>query len=229
LTVDDRRVILRTMSVAPIRDRKAERRSETRAEILDASWAIAREDGLSELSLRVLGQKVGMRAQSLYSYFDSKHAIYDAMFREANEELLRRMEEITATVGTPEEQFRSGARVFVEFATEDPARAQLLFVRSLPGFEPTEEAYAPAVRVLELERDRLRDIGVDAGELLDLWTATLSGLVQQQLANDPGGDRWLRLLDDAIEMYLAYARSRIDVARSGRRTTTGPRHQEVQR
>ena len=38
-----------------------------------------------------------MRAQSLYSYFDSKHAIYDAMFQEGNEELLRRMQAVRDT------------------------------------------------------------------------------------------------------------------------------------
>jgi AcrR family transcriptional regulator len=196
------------MSVIPIRDRKAERRAETRAEILAAAWDIAHEDGLTELSLRELGVRVGMRAQSLYSYFDSKHAIYDAMFRAANEELLLRMQEIQATAGSPDDRFRRRTRAFIEFAVADPARAQLLFVRSLPGFEPTPEAYAPAVKVLELARDALGAIGITDDELLDIWTATVSGLIHQQLANDPGGDRWVRLLDDVIEMFLAFVRSR---------------------
>ncbi len=29
-----------------------------------------------------------------------------------------------------------------------------------------------------------------------------AGLAAQQTANDPGGDRWLRLIDDAVDMYL---------------------------
>jgi AcrR family transcriptional regulator len=196
------------MSVIPIRDRKAERRSETRAEILAAAWEIAREQGLTEVSLRELGHRVGMRAQSLYSYFDSKHAIYDAMFREGNEELLGRMEAVAASRGTAEQRFRRGAREFVEFAVEDPVRAQLMFVRTIPGFEPTAEAYAPAVCVLDLARQRLADLGITSPPLLDIWTATLGGLVTQQLSNDPGGDRWVKRLDDVIEMYLGYARKR---------------------
>ena len=191
-----------------MRDRKAERRSETQAEILAAAWAIAREHGLSELSLRELGVRVGMRAQSLYSYFDSKDAIYDAMFRAANEELLARMEQISAQEGPLDERFRRGAETFVDFAMEDPARAQLLFVRTLPGFEPSPESYAPAVRVLDLTRDALAAMGVTEDALVDLWTAVMSGLIQQQFANEPGGMRWVGLLDDAIEMYLAFAHSR---------------------
>jgi hypothetical protein len=84
----------------------------------------------------------------------------------------------------------------------------LLFVRSLPGFEPSPEAYAPAVQVLDLTRDALGVMGVVDDELVDLWTASVNGLIQQQLANDPGGDRWVHLLDDVIEMFLAFARSR---------------------
>ena len=193
---------------SPRRDRRAERRDATRAEILEAAWDLAREQGLTEISLRDLGDRVGMRAQSIYSYFDSKHAIYDAMFQEGNEELLHRMHGVRDAAGTPTERFRLGAQGFVEFALEDLPRCQLLFLRTIPGFEPSPEAYAPAVLVLELARDRLADIGITRPEMLDIWTALLSGIMQQQWANDPGGDRWKRLLDDVMAMYLAYAKKR---------------------
>lgn len=192
----------------PRRDRRAERREATRTEILEAAWDLVREQGLTELSLRDLGERVGMRAQSLYSYFDSKHAIYSAMFQEGNEELLRRMEQVRDTDVTANERFHSAARVFVDFALEDASRCQLLFLRTIPGFEPSPEAYAPAVRVLELATQRLADVGITDRELLDLWTAMLGGIIQQQWANDPAGDRWRRLLDDVIAMYLGYAKKR---------------------
>jgi hypothetical protein len=64
------------------------------------------------------------------------------------------------------------------------------------------------VHVLELARDRLADIGITKPELLDVWTATLAGLIQQQWANDPHGDRWRRLTDDVLDMFLAYAKRR---------------------
>src|ERR1700750_450754 len=61
-------------------DRRSARREATKAEILDAAWDLVREHGLAALALRDLASRVGMRAPSLYQYFDSKHAIYDAMF-----------------------------------------------------------------------------------------------------------------------------------------------------
>ena len=71
------------MLVTPNGDRVAERRAATRLEILDAAWEMARSKGLVELTLRDVADRVGMRAPSLYGHFDSKNAIYDAMFEQA--------------------------------------------------------------------------------------------------------------------------------------------------
>jgi hypothetical protein len=34
-----------------------------------------------------------------------------------------------------------------------------------------------------------------------MWTALVAGLASQQLANDPHGDRYIRLIDDAVAMF----------------------------
>jgi AcrR family transcriptional regulator len=188
------------MVVESTRDRRAERREATRAEILEAAWELAREHGLAGLSLRDIAAKIGMRPPSLYWYFESKHAIYDAMFAEGNLELLRRM----AAEDWPDEPralMRRLARILVEFSSEDAARSQLLFQRTIPDFEPSAESYALAVEVLDGGREILAAAGVTDPASFDLWTAVVAGLASQQLANDPGGDRWLRLVDDAIDMY----------------------------
>ena len=189
------------MVVEPMRDRRAERREATKAEILDAAWEMVRAEGLAALSLRDLARTVGMQPPSLYTYFDSKHAIYDAMFLQGNEELLRRYEGMPE-YDDPREALRAGGRLFVEFAVEDPARAQLLFMRTIPGFEPAPETYDVARRILELGEKRMARAGVRGEQSFDLWTALVSGLAFQQIANEPGSDRWVRLVDDAVDMFL---------------------------
>jgi hypothetical protein len=74
--------------------------------------------------------------------------------------------------------------------------------RTIPGFVPSAEAYAPAVRTLDVLRQMLAGHGITAQEDIDLYVAIVGGLADGQLANDPGGDRWSRLLDRAIGMYL---------------------------
>jgi AcrR family transcriptional regulator len=190
------------MSVSPMRDRRAERFEATQQEILDVAWGLVRADGLAGLSMRELGARVGLRAQSLYVYFPSKHAIYDAMFLEANRELLDRRLSVDLD-DDPVIALRQTARQFVDFCTEDLARYQLLFQRTIPGFEPSEESYAVAREVLDGGRRVLAGVGVTESADVDLYTGLISGLVAQQNANEPGGDRWIRQLDRAIDMYLA--------------------------
>lgn len=180
------------------------RRAATRREILAAAWQLCREGGLSSLSLRQLASRVGMRAPSLYSYFESKDAIYDAMFAQGQAELAEHMA-FLPDEGLTWEDLRAGARAFFAFCTSDPVRYQLLFQRTIPGFEPSAEAYARAVEVFERMRGQLAAAGVSDPAQVDLWTAVITGLIDQQLSNDPGGDRWQRLLDEVVDLLCDHA------------------------
>jgi AcrR family transcriptional regulator len=191
----------------PIRDRRSERREATKAEILDAAWDLVRVEGLAALSLRDLAARVGMQAPSLYSYFDSKHAIYDAMFAQGAREYLAHEADLTLT-GDPLPDLKAGMHLFVAFCTSNPVRYQLLFQRTIPGFEPSPESFAIAVTGLDATRERLARIGLTDAETLDLLTAIGTGLTDQQISNDPGGDRWIRLVDEATDMFFAHVTNR---------------------
>ncbi|MBD0860013.1 hypothetical protein IA539_02145 [Gordonia sp. zg691] len=73
--------------------------------------------------------------------------------------------------------------------------------RTIPGFVPSPEAYAPAVNALESTTGHLARVGVEGREDVDLYTAIIGGLIDAQQANDPGGNRWARLLDRAVDMF----------------------------
>ena len=192
---------LLTMLAEPIRDRITERRAATRREILDVAWQLAREQGLSQLTLRDVAHRVGMRAPSLYSHFESKNAIYDAMFADAWTECLAVM--TTAAGSSPVSSraaMRHIARAFVDFSASDLPRYQLMNQRTIPGFEPSAGSYAPAVATLEVLRAVLAAHNVTRQADIDLYVAVVGGLIDAQLANDPGGNRWIRLLDRAVDM-----------------------------
>ena len=171
---------------------------------------MVREHGLAGLSMRDLGERVGMRAQSIYSYFASKHEIYDAMFLEGYQAFAVCMADAVddeRAAHDPIGAARTTARSFVEFCTSDPVRYQLLFQRTIPDFAPSPDSYAVALQVYEEFSERLSAIGVHDQGTLDLWTAVLTGITDQQISNDPGGDRWKQLIDRAVEMLLADART----------------------
>ncbi|GIH75063.1 TetR/AcrR family transcriptional regulator [Planobispora longispora] len=191
-----------------MRDRKAERHQSTKAEILGVAWEIARAEGLAGLTLRDVAHRVGMRPPSLYSYFASKDAVYDAMFAQGSREFLEWQAKVELT-GDTLTDLKLIARYFVDFCTENPTRYQLLFQRTVPGFEPSAESFAVSVEGLEELRRTLAGIGITGPEALDLLTALVTGLTDQQISNDPGGDRWIRLIDQAMEMYFAHVSKRM--------------------
>jgi AcrR family transcriptional regulator len=178
------------------------RREAAVATILDAAWELARRDGVASLSLSEVARAVGMKPPSLYSYFDSKSALYDAMFAQGYREFIDSAAQVDEA-----KDLRAllAARLawFVQFARDDPSRHQLLFQRTIPGFVPSDASMAIANEAYEMMRAAYAAHGITAQEDLDVITAVSTGFADQQISNDPGGDRWLRLADAAADMVAA--------------------------
>lgn len=191
-------------------DRRQVRREAKRAAILDEAWRLAHQDGLAAISLRDLADAVGLRQPSLYVYFDSKLALYDAMFADAYRQLI-------AAVGKPrhDDPRRALSRLVadcVQFSSDDPVRHQLLFQRTIPGFEPSAESMQLAHEFYAFGQGLAHAAGVRTSAQMDVLTALISGLAHQQVANEPGGRRWVRRADQVVQMFLA------DVGRRGKST-----------
>ena len=178
-----------------------QRREAKIAAIVEAAWGLARVNGIQAVSLHALAKVVGMRQPSLYVYFDSKHALYDAMFADGNRHLLERLERL-GLPDDPRDAVKSCMRAFAEFALEDDARAQLLFQRPIAGFEPTPASYAYAEKVMSFVVELLAAAGLDDPGDVDCFVAMVAGLIAAQVSNDPGGDRWINLIDRAVDLLL---------------------------
>jgi AcrR family transcriptional regulator len=179
------------------------RRQNARADLLATAWEMVHEGGFGALSLRKLADRAGITTPTVYAYFESKNAILDAMFGEAAESF-EHSNALPIDDGTPQQQLVVHAHRFAAFCASDVARYQLLFQHLIPGFSPSPESHAPAIRALDNARQRLELAGIRDPRHVDLWTALMTGLVDQQISNDPGGNRWIRLIDDIVEMFLAY-------------------------
>jgi AcrR family transcriptional regulator len=179
----------------------SERRARRLAEILDAAWAIAAESGLGAVSLHEVARRVGIRQPSLYGYVGSKVDLYDAMFAQAYEQLLARLDGV-APVGSAREQLMRVSRTVIDFVVENPPRQQLLFTRSIPGFEPSSASYALAKRLVDRCQGLLAALGADSPAHVDVYTVLIAGIGSQQVANDPGGNRYSQHLESLLALFL---------------------------
>jgi AcrR family transcriptional regulator len=156
-----------------------QRREAKVASIVASAWKLAREHGIAGVSLHALAREVGMRQPSLYEYFGSKHALYDAMFADGNRQLLERLEALALP--------------------RDPRAA---LKRHLPGFIPSPESYALAEEVLGRAAKLINEAGVTRQGDIDCLVAMVAGLMEAQLSNDPGGNRWTRHLNRLVDLYV---------------------------
>jgi AcrR family transcriptional regulator len=185
----------------------AKRREAKKAAIVASAWGLARECGIAGISLRQLAGRVGMRQPSLYEYFDSKDALYDAMFADGNRQLLERIDALELPAD-PLSALKAYLTTYMEFAVEDLARGELLFQRHLPGFTPSPESYRLAGTALAGLAELAHAAGVtDQGDV-DCLVAVTAGLMDAQVANDPGGNRWTRHLDRLVDLLVEDAHTR---------------------
>ena len=209
-----------TTEAVPL-DRRQRRRLETIEEVLDHAVAIMATDGVAGLSLGEIARRMGIRTPSLYVYFPSKNALYDALFARGWRELLATMrstydsDDLETTNDLADVMLRTG-RLMSRWAVENSAYAQLLFWRPVPGFRPSDEAYAPAVelydeglaRLARLQQRGLIRPDVTVDDVQRDWTVIVSGVVSQQLANAPDqpydSGRFTTALPGLVAMFVAH-------------------------
>ena len=208
-----------TSEAVPL-DRRQRRRLETIEEVLDIAVEIMAEQGVVGLSVGEIARRMGIRPPSLYVYFPSKNALYDALFARGAEQVLAAMQEqwdrLAESDQPLEEQLLEVGRAFVEWCVAHPSYTQLLFWRPVPSFTPTPEAYAPAVRMLGLATEWLGHlqarglIRADAvvPDVVRDWTIVTTGVITRQLANAPDEDaahaRYLAALPDLTSMFARH-------------------------
>ena len=181
------------------------------------------EHGVGGLSLGEVARRMGMRTPSLYVYFDSKNAVYDAVFARGwgavHETTAAKHRDVESVVRAPadlEPYLLSVARTFVRWTIENPAYAQLMMWRPVPGWEPSADAFVAAVETLEATRGmfvRLREAGlvrddVPLDEVVQTWTVISTGVMTRQLANAPQESfdegRVTATLPALVAMYVAH-------------------------
>ncbi|WP_236836634.1 TetR/AcrR family transcriptional regulator [Blastococcus sp. KM273129] len=208
-----------TGTVVP--DRRGRRRQETIEQVLAVAVEVMSEQGAAGLTLGEVARRMGIRPPSLYGYFDGKHALYDALFERGWRALQGVLEQAGAIAdgADPLTAWRGGTTALVRWAVEHPAHSALMFWRPVPGFTPSERAYAPAVALDAESRAllvRLRDAGhlaahVDLDRAYRAWTALVGGVISQQLSNAPGEPfetgAFTTVLPDVMDMWLDHHRT----------------------
>src|SRR6476646_232060 len=85
--------VMAQADTSPRSDRRARRRQETMEEILDIATDVMTEHGVNGLTLAEVARRLGVQPPSIYKYFPSIGAVYDALFERAASENLEVLRE----------------------------------------------------------------------------------------------------------------------------------------
>ena len=200
---------------APRTDRRTRRRQQTIEEILDIATQVMTEYGVNGLSLAEVARRLGVQPPSLYKYFPSLMAIYDALFLRGQLEHLEVMRQAMSDAVPGLEALIAGLEASGRWLLANRAVAQLLFWRPVPNFEPSAEAFAPSIAMVAMQRVALADavaaaeLGpeADSEEAVFLISTLIVGVASQAMANEPdlewGQGRFSPLFTKLMRLLVA--------------------------
>jgi len=136
---------------------------EKQGQVVDQAIALADERGIDAVSMRAVGQRLGLSPMAIYPYIGSKDALLDGMV----ERLLRDLLAMVPEAGGWQDRLRGVSRAVRELARRHPGAYPLIMSR--PG------ATAEARRLDDLISEILRAGGVPDTEVprLERLLATL--------------------------------------------------------
>ena len=197
-------------------DRRHLRRQQTIDEIIDVAVRLMAANGVVGLSLGEVARQVGVRTPSLYGYFPSKNALYDAVFARGARSVLDAVGRASEQASQADDAYDAlllAGRAMARWCMANQVYAQLLFWRPVPDFTPSPDAYQPAVELVGRVRVLfacLRDRGLlrpdaDLDAAVRDWTVVVAGVLSQQLSNAPDEDaetgRFIAALPSLTRMF----------------------------
>ena len=107
--------------------------------LLTSAADILESEGPDGLSVRRIAAAAGVAPMGVYNHFESKFGIVEALFIQGFERLGAEMAAM-AQIEDPVQALAEGARRYRALALAHPMAYQVMFLRAVPGFEPSIHA-----------------------------------------------------------------------------------------
>ncbi|MFC0505185.1 TetR/AcrR family transcriptional regulator [Micromonospora costi] len=124
--------------MSAISERRERERARRHQLIITAARELAEAEGWEAVTTRRLAERVEYSQPVLYSHFNGKDAIMRAVAIEGFGELAARLRRARLATSEPPEALHAVCRAYLEFATEQPALYQAMFIL------PTDVKFAHA-------------------------------------------------------------------------------------
>jgi AcrR family transcriptional regulator len=197
-----------------VRERRQRNHEEMRTGILEVARDIMREQGVAALNLNEIARRVGITSPALYTYFPSKMALYDELYRMGIRFFLEAEEELWRTTAPDWERIHAWFALRLALAEEQPDLYHLVFDVPVPGFVLTPGSLDEVRRFYHVMVRGIAEV-IEAGamrpnlspeEATHLLITMRLGLVaahigKHRMVSPP--DRFGRLVDEIVAVLRA--------------------------
>lgn len=196
-------------------ERRLRNRQEVIAAILTAAREIMRRDGVAALNLNEVARLVGMQTPSLYKYFASKFALYDALFRMGVRLFREGEERVWSSPQSIWERIQAWFETRLSLAEEHSDLYQLVFDNPVPGFVPSEASIEETKKVrlpgMQAIHTAINDGSIATPlppeRVFDLLLAMRRGIIAEHLGKEThlptGDDRFRSLVPEVLTLLKA--------------------------
>lgn len=118
---------------------KTQKSQESRARILQAASELFLDGGMAALSVRAIAKRAGLSTIGIYSHFEGKQGILDALYIEGFERVADAMDVARDNL-SPRERVLASAQAYLAVADEYRAHYRLIFGEVDEGYQPSPAA-----------------------------------------------------------------------------------------
>ncbi len=138
-------------------ERKTRERENMQKRILKTAMKLFLADGIENVSLRRIAEKIEYSPAAIYSYFKDKSEIVQALHNEGFEKLYS-MQLTLGKITNPHEKLMKMGRIYMQFALENPDYYDLMFIAKGIGIKINKDKQWDAgERSYNYLRDNVKD------------------------------------------------------------------------
>jgi len=138
-----------------VKERKKRERDQRRELILNAANEIMQKEGIDNISIRKIANKIEYSPAIIYHYFQDKDDIINHLMKTGYQKIVSGLSSVLADGDTPEELLKKLTRTYIEVALQMPDEYKSVQLSNSPGIlEYTSSLFAgasekkPALKIL---------------------------------------------------------------------------------
>jgi AcrR family transcriptional regulator len=177
--------------------------STTKQQLLAAATSLLDQGGPAAVTLRAVGDKVGVSQTAPYRHFKDKHDLLEAVARETFNEVSEMLVNSMRRANSPLGALRIAMREYLDLARRNPLRHRLMFeIGEEGGLQDEARRAFESVKVLVDAAQKAGELREgDPSRISSLICSTVHGLAKLERLREPRAASFLKDVD-ALSLFF---------------------------